>query len=118
MVLGQTPEAPALASLFGLLLMVLGFLFVASAYGLWTVQDWGRAFASWIYAASIPLGILAMFPIFPSQRPSLGNALLQLAGIAIDVIIIAYLALPATRQFFDSDTLASDGDKYERIEPR
>lgn len=88
----------------GFFVAAFGVLLLASAYGLWTLQPWGRACAWWLYAAFIPIGLLAIF-----QRMSAGNTLLQLLGIAIDIAVLVYLGKPEV----ESGSFAD----YERREP-
>src|SRR5688500_11785197 len=99
--LAGVPEAAAL-SVVGMLICALGVLFLASVYGLWTLQPWGRTFSWWLYLACIPLGLAAIFPMFPGQQMSVGNTLLQLLGIGIDVAVLFYLAKPTVRALFGS----------------
>ncbi len=96
----------------GFLVAALGALLLAAAYGLWTLQPWGRAYAWWLYAACMPLGVLAIF-----QRLSVGNALLQVLGIAIDVAVVVYLGKAEVRRFFGQERVQAAFGNYERREP-
>ena len=71
--------------LVGSLLASLAVFMLAAAYALWTLQAWGRAYTWWLYLACIPLGLMAIFPVFPGQQMSAGNTALQVIGIAIDL---------------------------------
>jgi uncharacterized membrane protein (DUF2068 family) len=94
----------------GFAIAALGALLLAAAYGLWTLQPWGRAYAWWLYAACIPLGVLAIF-----QQMSAGNALFQVLGIAIDIVVLVYLGKPELQRLFGLD--AGRLEAYARREP-
>jgi hypothetical protein len=112
------PGAGPLFVLFGLAIMAMGVLLLASAYGLWTMQPWGCTLAWWIYLASIPLGVLAIFPIFPGQQMTGGNTVLQLIGIGIDLAVIAYLSDSELRALFRTNGATSESfEEYVRREP-
>jgi uncharacterized membrane protein (DUF2068 family) len=102
----------AVPSGVGFLVAALGALLLAAAYGLWTLQPWGRSYAWWLYAACIPLGVLAIF-----QRLSVGNAFLQVLGIAIDVAVVVYLGKAEVQRVFGVAREAGSFGDYERREP-
>jgi hypothetical protein len=113
------PGAGSFFALFGFAIMGLGLLLLASAYGLWTLQPWGHALAWWMYVVSIPLGALAIFPIFPGQQMSAGNTVLQLVGIGFDFVILSYLADPALKALFERGGVAPESfEEYVRREPK
>jgi hypothetical protein len=85
------PGTGPLVSIIGFMITAVGILLLASAYGLWTIQSWGRKFSWWLYAVSIPLGAILIFPILPGEHMSSGNTVFQLLCIALDVAIILYL---------------------------
>jgi hypothetical protein len=118
MMVGGMPGIGALPVFVGIIATILGFLLLASVYGLWTIQQWGRSLSFWIYIVEIPLGVLMIFPVFSGMPMNAGNTLLQLLGIAVDLIVIAYLASPEVRRFFDSESTQSELDPYTRREPR
>lgn len=118
MMVGGMPGIGALPVFVGIIATILGFLLLASVYGLWTIQQWGRSLSFWIYIVEIPLGVLMIFPVFSGMPMNAGNTLLQLVGIAIDLVVIAYLASPEIREFFDSETEPTGLDPYTRPEPR
>jgi hypothetical protein len=94
------PETPAWAPLLGFISLLLGCLFLAAVYGLWSLQTWGLNLTFWLYIIAIPLGIIAIFPIFPGQAMSVGNTILQLVGIALDILIIYYLSQLNVKRLF------------------
>ena len=96
----------------GFFVAALGVLLLASTYGLWTVQPWGRSCAWWLYAAFIPLGVLAIF-----QRLSTGNTVLQVLGIAIDIAVLVYLGKPEVQRLFGVEGEQGSFADYERREP-
>ncbi len=94
------PEAPSWAPLLGFIFLLLGCLFLAAVYGLWSLQTWGLNLTFWLYIIAIPLGIISIFPIFPGQTMSVGNTILQLVGIALDILIIYYLSQSNVKRLF------------------
>jgi uncharacterized membrane protein (DUF2068 family) len=128
--LGMVPVGCAAASLgafpggtmisfAGVLISALGVFLIASAYGLWTLQPWGRAYAWWLYLGCIPLGVLAIFPLLPGQTMSVGNTVMQLIGIAIDIAVLIYLARPEVARLFEAAAAEQQAfDQFVRREPR
>ncbi len=114
--LGGLPGGEAF-SVVGLLISALGVFLLASAYGLWTLQSWGRAYTWWLYLACIPLGLIAIFPVFPGQRMSTGNTVLQLTGIAIDIVVLVYLGKREVVALFESTETEESFEEYARREP-
>jgi len=89
------PSMPSILLPLAALLSLVGVLDIAIAYGLWTFQSWGHRTARWTYIAFVPLGILAIFPIFPEQQMSLGNTIYQLFFAALHLVIVIYLSKPS-----------------------
>ena len=85
------PNIPAWIYMLSVVFVLFGVLLLASVYGLWSLQSWGRSLTFWLYIISIPLGIISIFPIFPSSKMSAGNTLFQLFGIGVDIAVIIYL---------------------------
>lgn len=111
------PGAGAQFSIVSFLVTAVGILLLASAYGLWTIQPWGRSFSWWLYVISIPLGALSIFGVFPGQRMSEGNTIFQLVGMAVDCVIIWYLGNHDLVVLFERGHSASDLAEYSRREP-
>lgn len=86
----------------GILFSALGVVALACVYGLWSLQEWGRKTMLWYSLVSIPFGIISIFPIWPEQQMTTGNTVLQLVGIAINAVIVAYLSLPHVKVIFIS----------------
>ncbi|HEY6280521.1 MAG TPA: hypothetical protein VIW72_01835 [Burkholderiales bacterium] len=112
------PGTGALFSIFSFLITAVGILLLASAYGLWTLQSWGRNFSWWLYVISIPLGAMSIFVLPPGQHMSEGNTILQLLGIAVDLVIIWYLAEPEVAALFGPEGSADGDAEYSRREPK
>jgi uncharacterized membrane protein (DUF2068 family) len=89
---GQVPDGNTFFTLGGIFSTAFGVLLLTAVYGLWSIQDWGRKLAFWLYAVSVPLGIASIFPIWPGQEVTTANTVLQLVGIAVDIVILAYLS--------------------------
>jgi hypothetical protein len=94
------PDIPAWIPLLGFILFLLGCLYLAATYGLWSLQTWGLNLTFWLYVIEIPLGIISMFPIFPGQEMTVGNTILQLVGIGLSILVIYYLSQPNVKRLF------------------
>lgn len=105
LVVGALPNGQSLFAAGGGLLMVLGVFMLASVYGLWSLQEWGRKLTSWLSVVDILLSAIAIFPIMPEQQFTVSNAILQLVGIGIAILIIAYLSENRIKALFDSQEL-------------
>lgn len=88
------PGIPLWVPAFGLISILVAVFLMAAVYGLWTLQEWGFRFALIIYCISIPLGVVAIFPLLPGAQFSIGNTLFQLLGVGIDVFVLWYLTGP------------------------
>lgn len=86
------PGVSLLAHLLVAFFSVHAVFLLAAAYGLWTLQRWGRRLAFWLYVLAIPLGIAVIFPILPGSEYSTGNTVFQLFFVGIDVAILCYLS--------------------------
>jgi len=96
----QIPEGGLFFSLGSIFLITIGVIAGAAVYGLWSFLEWGRKVSFWLYATSIPLGVVAIFPLWPSQEMTAGNTVLQLVGIAVDIVVILYLSKPTIKVLF------------------
>jgi hypothetical protein len=95
------PKGTILFASLGTLAIVLGVFLLASVYGLWSLQEWGRKLTIWLYGISIILGIIAIFPVMPNQQFTIANLILQLAGIGIAILIMIYLSKPHIKALFE-----------------
>lgn len=75
--------------LLGFGVLAMGILMAAVTYGLWTRQAWAPRLTYVAYAISIPLGLIALF-----ADTALGNLLLQITGIVVACVVIAYIRRP------------------------
>lgn len=98
----QAPEGGGLFTAVGVLMCVLGVFMLACVYGLWSLQAWGRVLALWLSGISILLGAVSIFPIWPDQQFSIANAVLQLVGIGIAILIMTYLSKFHVKALFDN----------------
>lgn len=114
---GQAPGIGGFVGILGYLFTLLGLVSCAVVYGLWTLQDWGRSLAYWLYLASIPLGLIAIFPPLAGAKVTAGNTVLQLVTIAIDLFIIVYLSKPNVIQLFSPSAAQDTGDFSQKREP-
>ena len=72
-----------------LVTLALCLLSFAVSYGFWMFADWGRKLAIAICAISVPLNLIAMK--IPGQEITYNDAILVIASIAVDLLIIWYL---------------------------
>ena len=98
--LSQVPGVGGFAIILGYLSSLIGLLACAVVYGLWTLQEWGRALAFWLYVVSIPLGVIAIFPPLAGPKITAGNTVFQLVSMAIDLLIVAYLTKQQVKELF------------------
>ena len=115
--LGQVPGVGGFASMVGYLSSLLGLLSCAVVYGLWTLQEWGRSLAYWLYVASIPLGVIAIFPPLAGPKATAGNTVFQLVSIAIDLIVVAYLSKQQVKDLFSGSNVSTFSPVANRREP-
>lgn len=101
LIFSETKDGNLYFMLGGLLFSVLGIFLLASVYGLWTLQEWGRRLTIWLSVISIVLGLISVFPIWPNQNITLSNTLLQVIGIAICIVIIRYLSRDHIKVLFE-----------------
>lgn len=103
LLVSQVPDSSILHTAGGIFMCVLGVFMLASVYGLWSLQEWGRVLSLWLSAISIVLGGISIFPIWPNQLFTLANAVLQIVGIGICALIITYLSRQHIKGLFDRD---------------
>lgn len=115
--LGSAPGVGGSGVLIGYVSTLLGLLSCAIVYGLWTLQAWGRSFASWLYLASIPLGVVFIFPPLAGPRMTAGNTIFQMVSIAVDLFIVAYLSRPDVKALFGAPQMSAGSLSEGRQEP-
>lgn len=103
LIAAQANDSKGLFIAGGLLLSALGIFMLASVYGLWSLQEWGRKLTLWLSAISIVLGVVAIFPIWPKQQFTMANTILQFFGIGICVLIITYLSKTPIKGLFENE---------------
>lgn len=100
-------EDAAIFAICGVVLMLLGVFFIAAVYGLWTLQDWGRKLAQWLFAMTVVLNLALIFPILPQQEFTATNAFLQIISAVFSVLIVFYLSQARVKALFATDVRAS-----------
>lgn len=100
LIASQAPGSSSLYMAGGVFMCVLGVFMLAAVYGLWSLQEWGRALSLWLSGISAILGVISIFPIWPHQQFSVSNAVLQLVGIGICAIIVKYLSKQHIKSLF------------------
>lgn len=116
--MSQAPGVGAYLAVLSLIVFATGALLISACDGLWTFQEWGRNLFRWRCIVSIPLGLISIFPVWPGQRMSLGNALLQIAGIVLNVVMIQYLTRPDVVERYSGATAPNPDRLHDRREPR
>jgi Predicted membrane protein (DUF2127) len=114
----QVPGASLFFSFAGMVVALFGVLLLSAAYGLWTLQEWGRSLTFWLCAISIPLGLISIFPVWPGQQMTAGNTFVQLVGAAVNAAIVYYLMTPHVRALFGGTATRDHQSNEERREPR
>ena len=113
----QVPGVGGFAAMLGYVSSLLGLLSCAVVYGLWTLQEWGRSLAYWLYVVSIPLGVIAIFPPLAGPTATAGNTIFQLVAIAVDLLIVIYLTKQQVRDLFTGATSSTFSAVGNRREP-
>ncbi len=80
------PEATVISLMTGVIYTVLGFLFVAAIYGLWTLKAWGYKLIRGIYMLSIVFGCMSLF-----SSDTFGSMVVQGAPVAFAIWIMLFL---------------------------
>lgn len=118
LLVSQVPQTGFYFTVLSVIVLSAGVLFLAATYGIWTMQGWGRELMRWICIVSIPLGVVSIFPIWPGQVMTLGNTLLQIVGVVVDVAIVQYLMKPEVIARFQRNNSAQAYRFPGRGEPR
>jgi len=85
--LGGKTIVPFWSSLCVILIILGGVASLASCYGLWSLQKWGRKLAIVLYVAFIPWSILGLFIVGITAA----SVILVIASIITDIVILRYL---------------------------
>lgn len=93
--------APQHAGPYGFLCMALGLSMLASAYGLWRRQTWGRTLAIRIVLATLPISALGLLGMMFGGRASAAAAVSSLIGIGLGALVIRYLGREDIRRMFE-----------------
>jgi len=110
----SVPGVPSYAGPLGLLLLALGVAMVAGAYGLWTIQPWGRTYNIWLELASVPFGLMTLAGFAPGGKVTAGDRITSVIGIILTVVIVKYLSSDPIKRLFGEDPLGH----WERSDPR
>lgn len=100
--------APAYAGVYGFLSVVLGLAMLASAYGLWTLQTWGRACAIGSEIATLVLSTLSLVGLFLGGRVATGTVIASGLGFALMLLALRYLQSDAVRQMYGRGPLIAE----------
>ena len=85
--------AGGLGVIFGLLVLALGIVDLAIAYGFWMAKPWAWTYGIVVEALSVIVAII--------EVPLVGNSIVNVVfSIVIAGIVIYYLSQPAIRKYF------------------
>ena len=110
-----------LLKLCGIALLVFGVVYWAAIYGFCSHQIWGRKLISLSLAGSIPLNVVAIFPILQNLEMTTGNTILQICSIMMAVASIKYLSQNHSKALYFGNTgtaMPSPEADDERFEDR
>ena len=71
-----------------------------TAHGVWTLRPWGRRFAWWLAALSMPFGVMSMFGLPPYPPVTNFNIVLQALFLIADVATLMYLERDPVKKLF------------------
>jgi hypothetical protein len=95
--------APIAVTVLSFAYATFGAVILAAAYGMWTLQAWGRRLQAALCLLDIPLETFLLFATHPTA-----GSLLSVAALLIDGAILVYIARPAVRALYADDALDVD----------
>jgi hypothetical protein len=104
-------EAPAAVIVLSLAAAGLGAVTLATAYGICSLQAWGRRLQAALCLIDIPLQALALF----AGQPSAGS-LLGVAALLVDGAILVYISRPVIQELYANDAWDVDDGREPAIE--
>jgi uncharacterized membrane protein (DUF2068 family) len=105
--------APIAVTVLFLAYAVLGAVVLSAAYGMWTLQAWGRRLQAGLCLFAIPLETFVLF-----ATPPTAGSLLSVATLLIDGAILVYIGRPAVRTLYAGDALDVDDTCEAEIEEK
>lgn len=108
------PGVPGYAGILSFVILAFGVAMLAGAYGLWTIQPWGRTFNIWLELASVPFSLMTLVGIAPGGRVTAGDRITSVVGIILTVVIVRYLCSDGIKRLFDGNA----SDDWTPAEPR
>jgi hypothetical protein len=103
--------APIAVTVLFLAYAALGAVVLSAAYGMWTLQAWGRRLQAALCLLDIPLETFLLFATHPTAV-----SLLSVAALLIDGAILVYIGRPAVRALYADDALDVDDTREAEIE--
>jgi len=99
MLASAMPKAPAEFGALFYFITIIGIVGLVSAYGLWTLQVWGRILTMVIYGISIPTSI---YSAVTDQSQNL--MILNIGGAISSIIVVVYLLRAQTLLYFRQES--------------
>jgi hypothetical protein len=104
-------HAPLAVTVLSLATAGLGAVVLSAAYGMWTLQAWGRRLQAVLCVVDIPLETFLLFATHPTA-----GSLLGVAALLIDGAILVYIGRPTVRALYADDALDVDDAGVAEIE--
>jgi hypothetical protein len=108
------PGVPAYAGPLGMAILAFGVAMIAGAYGIWTVQPWGRTYNIWLELATVPINLLTLVGLMPGGKVTTGDRITSIICLVLTVVIVKYLTSDGIKRFFGQDST----DSWAPAEPR
>lgn len=93
--------APHHAGLYGFLCMLWGGAMLASAYGLWRMQTWGRPLAIAVVSVTLPIIALGFIGMLFGGKASAGAAVASMLGFGLAAVAVRYLGRDDVRRMYE-----------------
>jgi len=99
MLASAMPKAPVEIGAWCYYATIVGVVSLVSAYGLWTLQVWGRILTMTIYGISVPISIYGAV-----TEVSQNLMILNIGGAVSSIIVVVYLLRAQTLLYFRQES--------------
>lgn len=97
----DVPGASPYAGALGFLITILGGAMLAGAYGLWTLEPWGRQFNIGLAVICIPFCLMTLAGIALTDNVTAGDRAAATVEILLAFAIWRYLASDTVKRWLD-----------------